>query len=297
MKSLIKLALKIRGSLNQVADYNFISPKGVGVSIPKVIHQIYHTKTPPTELLENINYLQSLNPDWEYRIYDFEDAEKYIAKHYPELLGIYNKINPTYLAARADFLRYLIIYNEGGVYLDIKSTLTKPLSDVISKDDSYLLSHWQNEPGQPHHKIGFHGCISNTYGEYQQWHVAAVKGHPFLKAVIENVCNNIKHYNPFIHDTGGWSVVNVTGPIAYSLAIEPLVNSHQHRLERDNTKFGFVYSIFELKGIGLGHHKFLKKHYTLSDESLITLPLATKLAFNISKPFIKLLKSTLIKMR
>lgn len=297
MNSIVKLALKIRGSLNRVGDYNFVSKKAMGDTVPKIIHQTYHSKTFPPEILENINHLKALNPDWEYRVYDDDDITNYITRYYPELLNIYNKINPIYGAARADFFRYILIYNEGGVYLDIKSSLTKPLKDILNIEDRYLLCHWQNEPGEIHQNIGFHHCISSPFGEFQQWHVAAAKGHPFLKAVIENVCNNINNYNPFIHDSGGWAVVNLTGPIAYSLAIAPLVDLHPHRLERNNTDLGFIYSIFESKGTALGHHKILKKHYTQSDEPLIILPFAYKVTFNLFKPLIKLTKNILIKLR
>lgn len=297
MKSLVKIALKIRGSLNRIEDYNFATKRDMGSSIPKVIHQTYHSKNLPPEIQENVHHLKILNPDWQLKIYDDDDITNYISTNYPALLKIYNKINPVYGAAKADFFRYLLIYNEGGVYLDIKSSLSKPLNSILASDDRYLLSYWQNGVGEMHPNMGFHDCIASPFGEFQQWHIVSVKGHPFLKSVIENVCNNIQNYNVFIHDTGGWAVVNLTGPIAYSLAIEPLINSHTHRIERDNSKFGFIYSIFESKGLGLGHHKILKKHYTQSDESLVNLPFAHKVAFNLSKPFIKLVKNTLIKLR
>ena len=35
----------------------------------------------------------------------------------------------------ADVFRYLAVYREGGVYLDVKSTVTCPLDEVLSPDD------------------------------------------------------------------------------------------------------------------------------------------------------------------
>ncbi len=286
MKFLVKLALKVRGSLNQGGDYGYITAKEMGGTIPKVIHQTYYKKVLPPEIQQNIDYLKSINPDWEYRLYDDADIESYIDKYYPHLLTIYKKINPTYGAAKADFFRYLLIYNEGGVYLDIKSTLTMPLNDVLLPTDRYLLSHWQNEPGQIHANIGHQNGVDHIFGEFQQWYVVAAKGHPFLKRVIENMCNNIEKYNPFIHDTGQWGTLNLTGPIAYTAAILPLLEKHPHRLERDNSKYGFVYSIFESKGERLGHIALSKKHYTLSNESIIKLNFVYDFLFNLSKPII-----------
>lgn len=297
MKPIVNFALKIRGSLNRVGDYNFIAKREMGNVIPKVIHQTYHSKNLPPEIQENIQYLKTLNPEWELKLYDDDEILNYIKSHYPNLVDIYNKINPIYGAAKADFFRYLVVYNEGGVYLDIKSSMSKPLNDILKAEDRYLLCHWQNGPDDFHPNIGFHDCIESPYGEFQQWHLVATKGHPFLKAVIENVCNNIQNYNPYIHDSGGWSVVNLTGPIAYSLAIEPLLDLYPHRLERDNFKFSFIYSVYESKGISLGHHKIFKKHYTQSSESLVLLPFVHQIMFNITKPIIKLIKTILKKLR
>lgn len=297
MKFIDKLALKISKGLNEGGNYDYISKKNVGDNIPKVIHQTYYNKTFTPEILENINYLKSMNPDWEHKVYDDADIINYITTHYPELVAIYNKINPAFGAARADFFRYLLIYNEGGVYLDIKSSLNKPLKEIIAPDDCYLLSYWQNGPDAPYPQAGLHACISNPFGELQQWHIVAVKGHPFLKAVIENVCNNIQNYNPLMHDTGGWVVLNITGPIAYTLAIEPHLNEFPHRLARNNLELGFVYSIYESKNIGTNHLQLGKKHYTLLDESLTILPVPYKVIFNIIKPCIKLTRKFLSKLR
>ncbi len=297
MKFFVDLALKIRGGLNRCGDYGYISVKEMGTNIPKVIHQTYHSKVLPPEIQQNIDYLKANNPDWEHRLYDDNDIETYIKTHYPDLLKTYHKINPIYGAARVDFFRYLLIYNEGGLYLDIKSSLDKPLSEIIRPPDKYFLSHWQNEIGQVHEKKGFHNGVSNPFGEFQQWHIMAVAGHPFLKAVIENVNHNIHQYNPIFHDTGFWAVLNLTGPIAYTASIMNVIKLHAHRLERDNSKLGFIYSIYESQGNTFGHRTILKKHYSTLDEPLTNLTFLPKLLFSVIKPLIRISKNILVKLR
>ena len=39
------------------------------------------------------------------------------------------------------FFRYLLMYEIGGVYLDIKSTANKKLDDVLEENDAFILSH------------------------------------------------------------------------------------------------------------------------------------------------------------
>ena len=58
--------------------------------------------------------------------------------------------------ARADFFRYLLVYQLGGVYLDIKSSLDKPLKDVLRAEDQFILTHWDNRPGEQYEGIGIY---------------------------------------------------------------------------------------------------------------------------------------------
>ena len=63
---------------------------------------------------------------------DDADINEYIGRAYGErLLGEFNRISPSYGATRADFFRYLLLYREGGVYLDIKSSMERPLDEVL----------------------------------------------------------------------------------------------------------------------------------------------------------------------
>ena len=282
-----KLVKKLGLSLNQVEDKGVIKFEEMGEKIPKIIHQTYLTRNVSKEIECNINNLKNANPDWEYRFYDDNDITIFIENNFPEISKFYNKINPKYGAAKADLFRYLLMYKEGGAYLDIKSTLTKPLDEILSSDDQYILAHWVHS----HNSVSRHPCINNPNGEYQQWHIICVKGHPFLKAVIENVCKNIDSYNPLLHDVGMMGVLRTTGPIAYSLSILPIVNLHKHRAGFDND-FGLIYSVFS-NGLE-GHKTLFKTHYHDLKESIITQSMLTELMFNIIRPLKDKLKNKLL---
>lgn len=269
-----KLVRKVGLNLNQAKDFGIVNPQQIGDKIPKIIHQTYFTRTLSPEIESNIQKLKSENPDWEYRFYDDSDIKEYIAKYFPEILSLYNKINPKYGAARADFFRYLVIYREGGVYLDIKSSLSKPLDTMLKPDDKFILAHWV----YAHNPYSRHASIDNPNGEFQQWHIISVKGHPYLKAVIENVCRNIQVYSILFHDVGMMGVLNLTGPIAYSIAILPIVNKHGHRVGFDED-FGLIYSVF---GNDLGSHRSLfKTHYESLRESIVEESKLVKLTYPV----------------
>ena len=72
---------------------------------------------------------------------------------YKEEYNAYHKINPKYGAARADFFRYIIIRDQGGIYLDLKSNSSVPFREIIKPNDTYLLSSWADNSSAPHDNI------------------------------------------------------------------------------------------------------------------------------------------------
>lgn len=231
--------------------------------IPKLIHQTYYTFSLPAELQRNVDTIKNLNPDWEYNFYSDQDIQEFISKNYGmNILKLFNSINPSYGAARADLFRYLLMYKVGGVYLDIKSCTELPLSQVINENDSFIISQWRDNEGDAHKGWGFHRDLKDIEGgEFQQWHIISSPGHPYLLSVINLVLNNIKNYCYEKSRAGRIGVLRTTGPIAYTKAIAPILNSHPHLRVENETFLGLKYSIVEKNG-AQGHNKFFRNHYT-----------------------------------
>lgn len=191
--------------------------------VPRVIHQVYTAgwQRLPEEIRALIAGLQKMNPDYEYRFYDEPAIIAWIERHFGrDMLELYQRINPEYGAARADLFRYLVIYQEGGVYLDVKSFCSRPLDDVIPPDCELMLCHWDNGPGGQDHKKGLHKELAALpHGEFQQWNVIAAPRSPWLRAVIDEVTERIRHYQPARYGIGMKGVLSTTGPIPFTLAI------------------------------------------------------------------------------
>jgi hypothetical protein len=68
---------------------------------------------------------------FEHEILDDADAVRFLAAHYDE--SVVRGFEALRLGAhKADLLRYCLLYVRGGVYLDIKTELFVPLSDVFA---------------------------------------------------------------------------------------------------------------------------------------------------------------------
>ncbi len=235
--------------------------------IPRIIHQIYLGSEVPSVLQSNIEDIRKRNPHWAHQFYDDKRAMEFITEYYGQyVLTMYLRINPDYGVARADLLRYLVLYAHGGVYIDVKSTFAQPIDEVVRGDEGYILSRWRNQIGEPHEGWGLHADLAHLEGgEFQQWHVIASPGHPFLRAVIERVVNGVASYSARRTGTGWIGVLRLTGPIAYTQAIMPILNSHPHRIVRNELDLGLIYSTLEKST----HQELFKKHYTENLDAVV----------------------------
>ena len=240
--------------------------------IPKIIHQTYHSRDLPKELSESVTQTKKMNPDWEYRFYDDVDIVRFLTDNFDvSVLDRYLSINPGYGAARADFFKYMLMFQVGGVYLDIKSFCTAPLDDVIKSDDEFVLANWRNGKGQAHESYGMHKALSSIpAGEFQQWHIICRPRHPFLRKVITDVSKNIDKYGPWRDGIGKAGVVRLTGPVAFTLAIDPIRHLHPHRLVGSEADLGLRYNAStKAKDAHSAHYHLFKDHYTTRLDGIV----------------------------
>ncbi|HEY1214910.1 MAG TPA: glycosyltransferase [Bryobacteraceae bacterium] len=240
--------------------------------MPRILHQTYHSRELPAPLKAAVDRTRAANPDWRYCFYSDADILDYIRTEYgTQILADYLRIEPLYGAARADLFRYLLMYRTGGVYLDIKSAATRSLDEVLRPEDVYVLSQWHGErfAGMG---MGIHRALRGIAGtEYQQWHIVAAPGHPFLKNVIEYVLRNLRIYNPGIHGVGKTGVLSVTGPIAYTLAIHPLLKLHPHRFADSAADLGFDYNVVMTGRNSSAHRSLFRAHYAELKRPVVTV--------------------------
>ena len=243
------------------------------MAIPKIIHQTYRNEQLPPQIQFITERLRKINSNWDYRFYTDDDILSYLkTKCSDRALQAYLKIKPEFGAARADLFRYLVLYNEGGVYIDIKSTCMHPLDYILSDDDTFIITQWQNEQGQTNCGAGKYTSLEKLgipNGEYQQWFIICEKNSPIMKHVTEKIIDNILNYRAWHfgrHSYGKKGVLFVTGPVAYTRAIFEVQNQYPIRFERYDKDIGFVYSAL----VSNSHEKILKNHYSKYKTYIVT---------------------------
>ena len=124
--------------------------------------------------------------------------------------------------------------------------MSKPLNEIIT-EEMYYLSHWEVK----HSKHLF-----PPDGEFQNWWIITPPKHPFLKHVINKVCDQILHCNG--DEKGKMGVLNLTGPLIYTKVILKLLHKHKHKIFNNAKDLGLIYN-----NLNLDHQSLFPNHYNL----------------------------------
>lgn len=176
--------------------------------IPKNIFQSWITKELHPKIQKKVDRMLELNPTYNHEIYTDSEISEFVNTNYPgKISECFNRL--TVPVAKVDFWRYLVLYKNGGVYVDLDSSINVSLDDFIREEDDAIITAETNP---------------NTY---VQWALIFNKEHPILKEVIDSIVDNIEN-NSYPND-----ILNMTGPQVYSRGI---INTHK-KLFREELNF------------------------------------------------------------
>jgi hypothetical protein len=111
--------------------------KNINEDIDPIINplfQTYYNKSKiPKDIYDNI---KKYAPEYTHIVMDDDDIIKFLKKYYNDnVLYTFNHLKSG--AHKADLARYCILYIYGGLYMDIKTELTKPLKEVFNKGNIF----------------------------------------------------------------------------------------------------------------------------------------------------------------
>lgn len=249
--------------------------------IPRLIHMMARQMPTHGAFWDNMENVKAMNPGWVLRCYLNEDMPVFIREHIGEATAtLFERINPSYGAARADLFRYLCLLVRGGLYLDLKSGTARPLEEWLLPQDRFILSQWWNDDeSSPFDGWGLHPELADVPGgEYQQWFLLSSPGHPFLKAVVMRVLAQLARPVVWPPRYGRRGVLLTTGPIVFSRAVHSVLSRHPHR--RVNVERAGLLRYNALPG-GRTHIGMQGKHYSQLTEAVVRLPAWARLLFPV----------------
>jgi len=173
--------------------------------IPKVIYRTsaHDLMALPHLVWDLYRKEKILNPNYEYIYFDDFQCESFILYHYGSYIrDLYIKLVPT--AYRADFFRYLLLFEKGGIYMDFTQHSLYPM-DYIIKDykEVYVSDFYTVNEKVP--KVAL----------YQAF-IATVKGSKLLELAINMCIENIEK------EFYGTHALDITGPSLLGKAFRSL---------------------------------------------------------------------------
>jgi mannosyltransferase OCH1-like enzyme len=110
----------------------------MSVKIPKIIAQTWETNDVPEMWKSGPEAIKKYHPTWEYVLFTNDDRRKFVEKHFPGFLEIYNSYDKG--VQRADLFRIMWMYVKGGLYMDLDHEPIKPLDPLFYYDmELYLV--------------------------------------------------------------------------------------------------------------------------------------------------------------
>lgn len=185
------------------------------MAIPKIIHQVWEGRTEPkmpTRLQILARTWREQNPDWEYHLWNGEEMDELVEKHFPEYLSMYRSF--PYNVQRWDTIRYMILYVYGGVYTDLDTECFRPMTPLLEN----VTIGFGEEPPIPTKPIR----IGNAF-------LVSEKGNPGWLTILNEILTNTEEKESAIE-----TVMHSTGPNR--------INRLFNRLKKENGAYGFPYS-------------------------------------------------------
>ena len=180
-------------------------PTAGEVRIPKIIHQTWKSTEIPYHFVEWVKSWKEKHPDWTYMFWTDEGARQLIADKHPDLLPYYDG----YLEniRRADAMRYVILYEYGGVYADLDVESLLPLDTIARKYSCFLPQEPYEHPVMDNN---FEHLVINAF-------LACKSKHPLMKKLMDNLPT-------FFHM---WNVLDSTGPHYVTLIYRQYITESQ----------------------------------------------------------------------
>ena len=137
------------------------------LKIEKTIHQVWGGAPMPYRLKILTETWKRYNPGWSYKLWTQHDMDSLVESNFPGLQDFYHAL--PFDIQRWDMIRYLILYAEGGMYVDADIECFKPIAPLLDEMELF----YGLEPPE-------HICIVNGRKQRAVCNafMGAVKGHP-----------------------------------------------------------------------------------------------------------------------
>jgi mannosyltransferase OCH1-like enzyme len=173
------------------------------MAIPKIIHQTFKNEDIPNKYGRYRESLIAMHPGWKYKFYDDSACREAVLKYFPSFLPIYDRASAI---QKTDIFRVIVVYGEGGFYLDLDMVCLNPFDDLcefrcVFGEEMILTEEEAAKLGNRH----LLRVANYMFG--------SEPGHPFLLRILKKMAEESRREilteNDVLESTGPGLVTNV----------------------------------------------------------------------------------------
>lgn len=181
------------GILKELYNKNYVQATDFTERIPRKIHQIWLGGELRPKFRGYVDTWQRLHPTWEYKMWTDKDVDSISI----ERRDVFD--NATNLGQKSDILRYEILRQQGGIYVDTDFECLKPLDDLLFLEF-------------------FTGITTDKDAQLYIGILGSVPDHPIMKTCATNL-------EPYSGNDGD-GVMGATGPYYFTRCFFATVNEN-----------------------------------------------------------------------
>jgi mannosyltransferase OCH1-like enzyme len=253
--------------ITKVANTNFIN---TDYKIPLVVYQVWSTRFFTRTHAKEIKKFRKLNPNIQFNLLTHDEVNQYMLEFYKDqpIYQIFRKA--LYYQIKADIFRYCILYERGGIWFDIKSSIKIPLTQLFDYNSEAIISYEMNE-------INFKQKDNFKSSKIFQhpnkmiliWCLAFCKKNIILKNVIEAICSNYTKYKNKIFSSPKNAILDFTGTHLFTKIVkQEMLNNNSMNIQQLGIDFN-GYGEFLMKGSSLRY--LSRPDYSMDKNRIIIL--------------------------
>ena len=176
--------------------------------VPHIVMQTWKTEKVPDHWLPSPKSIKKHLPGWQYVLMTDKDNDNFVKNHFPQLLAWFRGLK--YPIQRADVIRYLYLFVNGGLYIDLDIELIASPSELFENGGNLFLLK----------------APRNFAGHYTNFFMASSKNNPFWMLVIEECLKPVEWWAILPHhvisqQTGLGALTRAANSWAHAIAILP----------------------------------------------------------------------------
>jgi len=248
IKNKIKIFIRNIKYFQKLKNTNEIPKKSIYKCSAKIqkfnFEQNIQTKNQPLLLLSSkyhrvvssrfieFNRMFGYLKDFEIFFFNHKDRNKYMKKYWQnhEIYKLYKLA--TFHQMKSDIFRYCFIYDNGGYWLDFKSSVYFNISTLMQQEHQNLLTY--GPTAKINEKYAFlkdSSLLSFTQGNIiNNWVFGATKQSNFFRFVIENISRDFIEFKNIVYAIPKDAILELTGPHKITKLFYKYINEDNDRI-------------------------------------------------------------------